>query len=249
MSVYTRQKAKSKYRNRIRLERASRRESSDTHKTLYDRVKRCQERKINVKASESVNPRCLPANKTRLYSLFSPLVGPHLSPISPHSLARRVGRDDLMTLWRQGGAERTRIIARAHEGFGFGIDFSLPIVANRVQSPVGPLPGIVPDDAVGRRVFSGIFRFPPSSQSDKDVLIGARDPLTSWRCPKLPCPKPHSDRVNVTKLDAEFRTIPRPQERPNVDTAASYHSSAFISSHGSFRLAGTTHISLIGKPA
>ncbi|KAJ8868865.1 hypothetical protein PR048_030406 [Dryococelus australis] len=28
-----------------------------------------------------------------------------------------------------------------------------------------------------------------------------------------------SDRVNVTSLDAEFRTRPRPQERPNVDTA------------------------------
>ncbi|KAJ8874361.1 hypothetical protein PR048_025209 [Dryococelus australis] len=38
MSAYTRQKAKSKYRNRIRLERASQKQSSDTHKTPYDRV-------------------------------------------------------------------------------------------------------------------------------------------------------------------------------------------------------------------
>ncbi|KAJ8883909.1 hypothetical protein PR048_015764 [Dryococelus australis] len=29
--------------------------------------------------------------------------------------------------------------------------------------------------------------------------------------------RPNSDRVNVTSLDAEFRKIPRPQERPNVD--------------------------------
>lgn len=38
MSAYTRQKAKSKYRDRIRLERASQEQSSDTHKTPYDRV-------------------------------------------------------------------------------------------------------------------------------------------------------------------------------------------------------------------
>ncbi|KAJ8890405.1 hypothetical protein PR048_009913 [Dryococelus australis] len=35
--TYTGQKAKSKYRNRIRLERASQKQSSDTHKTPYDR--------------------------------------------------------------------------------------------------------------------------------------------------------------------------------------------------------------------
>ncbi|KAJ8883928.1 hypothetical protein PR048_015783 [Dryococelus australis] len=48
MSVYTRQKAKSKYRNRIRLEKASPKKSSNTHKTSYDRVKRCREPKINI---------------------------------------------------------------------------------------------------------------------------------------------------------------------------------------------------------
>ncbi|KAJ8877559.1 hypothetical protein PR048_022014 [Dryococelus australis] len=47
---------KSKYRNRIRLERAPQKQLSDTHKTPHDRVKRCRERKINIKASESVNP-------------------------------------------------------------------------------------------------------------------------------------------------------------------------------------------------
>ncbi|KAJ8873513.1 hypothetical protein PR048_024331 [Dryococelus australis] len=45
----------SKYGNRIRLERVSQKESSDTHKTPYDRVKRCRERKINIKESERVN--------------------------------------------------------------------------------------------------------------------------------------------------------------------------------------------------
>ncbi|KAJ8891444.1 hypothetical protein PR048_003972 [Dryococelus australis] len=43
MYAYTRQKAKSKYRNRIRLERASQKQSSDTYKTPYVPVKRCRE--------------------------------------------------------------------------------------------------------------------------------------------------------------------------------------------------------------
>ncbi|KAJ8877672.1 hypothetical protein PR048_022127 [Dryococelus australis] len=54
---YTRQKAKSKYRNRISLERASQKQSSDTHKTSYDGVKRCRERKINIGAPGRVNSR------------------------------------------------------------------------------------------------------------------------------------------------------------------------------------------------
>ncbi|KAJ8874480.1 hypothetical protein PR048_025340 [Dryococelus australis] len=44
MSAYARQKAKSKYRNRIRLERASQKQSSDAHKTPFDRVRRFRER-------------------------------------------------------------------------------------------------------------------------------------------------------------------------------------------------------------
>ncbi|KAJ8891634.1 hypothetical protein PR048_004162 [Dryococelus australis] len=42
-------------RNRIRLGRASQKQSSDTHKTPYDRVKRCRERIIYIKASERFN--------------------------------------------------------------------------------------------------------------------------------------------------------------------------------------------------
>ncbi|KAJ8880356.1 hypothetical protein PR048_016825 [Dryococelus australis] len=63
MSAYTRQKVKSKYRNCIRLERASQKQSSDTHKTVYDRVKRCRERKIDIKASERVNVDAFARNK------------------------------------------------------------------------------------------------------------------------------------------------------------------------------------------
>ncbi|KAJ8883987.1 hypothetical protein PR048_015843 [Dryococelus australis] len=52
---YNRLEANSKHRNRIQLEISSQKQSSDTHKTRYDRVKRCRERKINIKASERVN--------------------------------------------------------------------------------------------------------------------------------------------------------------------------------------------------
>ncbi|KAJ8872675.1 hypothetical protein PR048_026287 [Dryococelus australis] len=74
MSAYTRQKAKLKYRNRVRLKRTSEKQSSDTHKTPYDRVKRGRERKINIKASERVNVDVFTQNKRQcLYSQFRSL--------------------------------------------------------------------------------------------------------------------------------------------------------------------------------
>ncbi|KAJ8883251.1 hypothetical protein PR048_015093 [Dryococelus australis] len=63
MLAYTRQKAKSKCGNSIRLKRASQKQSSDTHNTPYDRMKRCRERKINIKASEHVNIDVFTQNK------------------------------------------------------------------------------------------------------------------------------------------------------------------------------------------
>ncbi|KAJ8888698.1 hypothetical protein PR048_008190 [Dryococelus australis] len=66
ISAYTCQKAKSKYRNRIQLERASKKHSSNTHKTPYDRMKWCRERKINIKASEHVDLDVFTQNKRRM---------------------------------------------------------------------------------------------------------------------------------------------------------------------------------------
>ncbi|KAJ8880347.1 hypothetical protein PR048_016814 [Dryococelus australis] len=43
------------FENSIRLERAFQKQSSDTHKTSYDRVKRCRKRKKNIKAPELVS--------------------------------------------------------------------------------------------------------------------------------------------------------------------------------------------------
>ncbi|GFV06453.1 uncharacterized protein TNCV_2947761 [Trichonephila clavipes] len=51
MSAYTRQKAKGKYRDCIRLERASQEKSNSTNKTPYDQSKQCWEHKrINATA-------------------------------------------------------------------------------------------------------------------------------------------------------------------------------------------------------
>uniref|UniRef100_T1HYS6 Uncharacterized protein n=1 Tax=Rhodnius prolixus TaxID=13249 RepID=T1HYS6_RHOPR len=54
MSAYKRRKAKTKYRNRLRLERASQEQSNGNNKTPYDRVKLCRERKrMNAAVSTS----------------------------------------------------------------------------------------------------------------------------------------------------------------------------------------------------
>ncbi|KAJ8894388.1 hypothetical protein PR048_007039 [Dryococelus australis] len=52
--------------NRLRLERVSQNKSSDTHKTPYDRVKRCRKSKINTKASKRVNVDVFTQNKRPL---------------------------------------------------------------------------------------------------------------------------------------------------------------------------------------
>ncbi|GFT89432.1 uncharacterized protein TNCV_4387131 [Trichonephila clavipes] len=54
MSAYTRQKAKSKYRDCIRLERASQVQSNGINKIPYDSAKQCRENK-RMNAAERIN--------------------------------------------------------------------------------------------------------------------------------------------------------------------------------------------------
>ncbi|KAJ8881818.1 hypothetical protein PR048_018304 [Dryococelus australis] len=68
ISAYTRQKAKLKYRNRIRLGRASQRQPIDTHKTSYEPVKRCRE----------------PPNTTQS-ALYAPKSAPQVPQSLPHA--------------------------------------------------------------------------------------------------------------------------------------------------------------------
>ncbi|KAJ8869725.1 hypothetical protein PR048_028720 [Dryococelus australis] len=57
MSAYTRQKAKSKIGNRIRLEITSQKQSIDTHYTPYDRAKRCREHSEVIRDSACTGKR------------------------------------------------------------------------------------------------------------------------------------------------------------------------------------------------
>ncbi|KAJ8879193.1 hypothetical protein PR048_019799 [Dryococelus australis] len=66
-----RETSPSKYGNRIRLEIAK--QSSNSHKAPYDRVKRCRERKINIKVSERVNVGVCTQNKRPTLLRESPL--------------------------------------------------------------------------------------------------------------------------------------------------------------------------------
>ncbi|KAJ8872914.1 hypothetical protein PR048_026530 [Dryococelus australis] len=64
--------------NGIRLERASQKQPSDIHKTPYDRVKRCRERKINITASERVNKDYPPSTYIYNHPSSSPFLDPPL---------------------------------------------------------------------------------------------------------------------------------------------------------------------------
>ncbi|GFT35968.1 uncharacterized protein TNCV_4342781 [Trichonephila clavipes] len=61
MSAYTRQKAKSKYRNHILLERPSQEQSNGTNKTPYGRVIQCRKRK-RMNATEWINDGAKPTS-------------------------------------------------------------------------------------------------------------------------------------------------------------------------------------------
>ncbi|GFW26849.1 uncharacterized protein TNCV_1376921 [Trichonephila clavipes] len=56
MWAYTHQKAKSKYKDRLWLKRASQDQSNGRNKTPYDRAKQCRERK-RMNAAERINNR------------------------------------------------------------------------------------------------------------------------------------------------------------------------------------------------
>ncbi|KAJ8867485.1 hypothetical protein PR048_031287 [Dryococelus australis] len=90
------------YLNRIRLERAFQKQASDTHNTLYDRVKRCRERRINIKASERVNVDVFMQNKRPCPNTATPyFIRPSVESDSKQSDVRgsfrpaRIQRDNL----------------------------------------------------------------------------------------------------------------------------------------------------------
>ncbi|KAJ8890234.1 hypothetical protein PR048_009742 [Dryococelus australis] len=121
-------------RNRRRLERASQKQSSDTNKTPYDRVKRCRERKINIKASERVNVEVLAQNKRSLSNNLAVVrAQPSSMPQARGCVRRRyTGLMSTVALclpWPHIPARRAAITDR--------LAYSPTITANRVHSPAG----------------------------------------------------------------------------------------------------------------
>ncbi|KAJ8898396.1 hypothetical protein PR048_003756 [Dryococelus australis] len=207
MSAYTRQIAKSKYRNRIRLEKASQNKSSDIHETPYYQVKRCRELKKYTKASERVNA-----------GVFTKTNGRVPNTATPHCFlsAKAVNQSRASCVTDQPSSGKTTgsgwgvqenedhgVKSRSHNirmsslavtyihyckntrSLGATVAERLsrspPTKANRVQYPARSHVGIAPVDAAGRRVFSGISRFPPHFHSGtapcspRFTLIGSQD--------------------------------------------------------------------------
>ncbi|KAJ8872341.1 hypothetical protein PR048_025945 [Dryococelus australis] len=175
-------------RNRIRLERATQQQSSDTHKTPHARVKRCRERKINIKASERVNFKVL-----RGSSSFSDWL--------KHVLVRvnglRTDREGRVPELRNLGwlvemcgvviTRNSRRLRRVTAAVLKWLDCSPPTQGEPGSIPGGVASGsshlgIVPQTVqLVRRVVSGISRFSPPSHSSAApyspglTLIGSRE--------------------------------------------------------------------------
>ncbi|KAJ8883406.1 hypothetical protein PR048_015249 [Dryococelus australis] len=190
----------SRHRNRIRLERASQKQSSDTHKTPYDRVKHCRERNINIKASERVNVAVFTQNKQQCpqqshtpffldtrsgvrpaklvtgeechfhISTGDKNVDAHVS-VAPMILGSQTCK---IPSTRQGplrsGALEQRMPQPQQRSANYRAHYrrmakllashpcELGLIPGRAASGF-PHVEIVPDDAIGRWVFSGISRF------------------------------------------------------------------------------------------
>ncbi|KAJ8866405.1 hypothetical protein PR048_032248 [Dryococelus australis] len=159
ISAYTLQKAKPKYSNRIRLERASRKQSSDTHKTPYDRLKRYRERfrerqRRRIHAKQTV-----------------------VSPTQPHSIVfRLIALIAWLELILQERLFKTSPLARlVFPRINWGRGSTVVRLLTSHPGKPGSIPGgiapgtshagITPDDATGRWVFSGISRFLPFLRS------------------------------------------------------------------------------------
>ncbi|KAJ8878657.1 hypothetical protein PR048_019240 [Dryococelus australis] len=93
-------------KNRIWFERASQKQSSDTHKTPYDRVKRCRERKIIIKASERVNP------AHRKYSRTGSTKVERVVEPSCHAIDRSPAPATIWVTWFDPGSEHFHRVTR-----------------------------------------------------------------------------------------------------------------------------------------
>ncbi|KAJ8895174.1 hypothetical protein PR048_000499 [Dryococelus australis] len=155
----------------VKVHEASEKQSSDTRKTLYDRVKRCRERKIKVKASERVNVDRSVRGRHALVDNFllvavQPLRLHPATPLSDHPpSSSRQGLSVCVTCALcLGDPSPAFVPPRMSDGSNKQDRLSVPWLdyshLNRVRSPAGSRVGIVPDGVAGRWVFTGISRPP-----------------------------------------------------------------------------------------
>ncbi|KAJ8873762.1 hypothetical protein PR048_024596 [Dryococelus australis] len=190
--------AKSKYRDSIQLKRDTQKEPSDTHKTLYDRVKCCWERKINIKAPS--------ASRRRIHAKQTAVSPTEQNPFFKIPFSRT-----LLTLaFRSISVECFEILASSlnvprgvsNLREGHGQDYlsaalcsaAGATVAERVacspQSPFGSLRifacgKIVPDDAVGVGGFSRESRPQSPSSALKTSILAHSGHGALYACGSL----------------------------------------------------------------
>ncbi|KAJ8871236.1 hypothetical protein PR048_027542 [Dryococelus australis] len=148
--TYTRRKAKKKYRNRIRLEKASLKQSSDTHNTPYDVVKRCREYRKNSKASELVNvdigPEECTAEEIALLARFLCLICGqnrcrryHITALLSSSLARDAKPTSAARTSDTGMHKYTTNSMRQNRGVVVVVEVSLDRRTNKATRPMTTL--------------------------------------------------------------------------------------------------------------
>ncbi|KAJ8868776.1 hypothetical protein PR048_030316 [Dryococelus australis] len=154
------------------LERVCQKQSSDTHKTPYDRVKRYRERKINIKAPERVNTtRSLEMEQVARRRKLTGRNRQRQAVKNHSSIRVKLFTRPTESRNPHGRAgNRTQSLTNAIPNRGRGYHAARTLASylglNRVRLTTGIAPGfsqvgIVPDDAAGLRILSGISCPPP----------------------------------------------------------------------------------------
>ncbi|KAJ8892043.1 hypothetical protein PR048_004610 [Dryococelus australis] len=200
--------AMSKYRNRILSERASQRQSSDTHKTQNDRVKRCRKRKKIIKASERVNVDVFTQNKRPFarpsvgHVIFNQSEGNFISILQPVKYISNLN-------FRQTDGWATALWSR------WSPTAKKNLVRFSTASPVFSHVGNVADAAFGRWVFSGFSHFPYSCIPPLlhlFILAGTQDLTVNSRQNHFNVELLHRRTLRVSEVSMDQRRNERAEE-------------------------------------
>ncbi|KAJ8898078.1 hypothetical protein PR048_003438 [Dryococelus australis] len=193
---------------------ASQKQSSDAHKTSYDRVKRCWGRKINIKASERVNVSVFAENKRPC-----PQDSTQPNPIFFFSAPPHHQRKPLQW-WAESNISKNRIFCirlLAGAVVVWWLDSSPSTMANQVRFPC-PLPPFTADFPMWESCrkmslsadFLGDLPFPPArafrrcSILTRYTLIAGADSIAPRRNRRHASPSPLPGTMRSWPPDAPF---------------------------------------------